>query len=132
MQSFSKWLNETTLFTRKPPYIPNSESNRIGNGDKLTPGSNDRSYEPQQTAPSMNNGGLSSQQHKPTFKELLEKWKSERNQPTTDFTSNKGLGDRGMGHLGSSSFSRNPEKAGDNPTISHGIPVGEPSGMFEK
>lgn len=84
--------------------------------------------EPDSTAPSSNCGGLvSTPPPKPSFQELLKKWKDDKKQ--VDFISNKGLGERGMGFLKSTTFE--PVKAGEIPTISHGIPVGLPTGMFK-
>lgn len=42
----------------------------------------------------------------------------------------EGLGDKGMAAVGKSTFA-NPVGAGETPTISNGIPVGEPKGQFE-
>lgn len=83
--------------------------------------------EPDSTAPSSNCGGLASDPPKPSFQELLKKWKDDRKQ--ANFISNKGLGERGMGFLKSTTFK--PVSAGETPTISHGIPVGLPTGMFK-
>ena len=42
----------------------------------------------------------------------------------------EGLGDKGMEAVGKSTFA-NPVDAGETPTVSKGIPVGEPKGQFE-
>ncbi len=129
--------------SRIPSYIPNTEVYPIANGNNFFPRFDDPQEfkEPDSTAPSFNNAGLPSQtpllnnaglplqQYKPTFQELVKKWNAQRKQ-SVDFSSNKGLGELGMGYVGNSTFKNNPVSAGENPTISHGMPVGNPAGMF--
>lgn len=118
--------------SRTPPYIPNTEVNPIANGnvDLSQEFLNDETPEFDSTAPSINNGGLLSQKKfKSTFDDLIRKWRAEHKK-STDFSSNKGLGDRGMGYIGNSTFGT--VDAGETPTISHGIPVGSPTGMFDQ
>jgi hypothetical protein len=121
--------------SRVPPYIPNTEVNPIANGnveDALPQFMDSRDTTPEfdSTAPSVNNGGLLNRvKFKSTFEELIKKWRDEH-RAKTEFDSNKGLGDHGMGYIGSSTFNRNTVNAGESPTISRGIPVGAPAGMF--
>jgi len=120
--------------SKVPPYIPNTESNPIANGNEELPrflDSRETSPEFDSTAPSVNSGGLLSQkQFKSTFEELIKKWRDEHKRKT-EFDSNKALGDRGMAHIGNSTFNKNTIDAGETPTISHGIPVSAPFGMFD-
>ena len=58
------------------------------------------------------------------FSGQLEGFKSKINKDPNPH----GLGDKGMEEVGKSTF---PVKAGETPTLSQGIPVGEPKGQFE-
>jgi len=117
--------------TKVPPNIPNIERAPIANGDKPVfdeeeGDSEPEFFSPNSTAPSVNNGGLVLP-HYPKFEKFLDRKLTrveELNKKTNP------LGHKGMGHIGSSTFDAEPVKAGDTPTISHGIPVGSPTGQF--
>ena len=107
-----------------PPNIPTTEAEPIANGEKQIPEERDDELdycEPDSTAPSINSGGLASQPPAITY------------QPRSrlpSFRQSKPLGYRGMGYVGASTFNGLPTKAGETPTISHGMPVGGPTGQF--
>jgi len=61
------------------------------------------------------------------FKGQLEGFKSKINNSKDNA---EPLGDKGMDAVGKSTFA-NPVGAGETPTVSNGIPVGEPQGQFE-
>lgn len=62
------------------------------------------------------------------FKSQLEGLKSKlsHKEPQLD-----GLGDKGMDGVGKATFDTEPVKAGETPTISNGIPIGDLKGQFE-
>ena len=62
------------------------------------------------------------------FKGQLEGFKSKLSHKESQ---PDGLGDKGMEGVGKSTFDREPVRAGETPTISHGMPVGELKGQFE-
>jgi hypothetical protein len=106
MNSFAKWR------VRNEANILRSEKKRTGN--ELPP--------EQVKAGGMSNTGPKQ------FKGQLEGFKSKlsHKEPQPD-----GLGDKGMEGVGKATFDREPVKAGQTPTISNGVPVGELKGQFE-
>lgn len=64
------------------------------------------------------------------FKGQLEGFKSKLSHKKPQEEA-EGLGDKGMDGVGKATFDREPVKAGQTPTISNGIPVGELKGQFE-
>jgi len=105
-----------------PPNIPKSETEPIANGENQQPEEREvnRPEEGDSTAPSSNSSGLVKRFSSPSY-ERFGKFVDDKLKRVDDL--NKGLGDKGMGHLASSTFSNNPVQAGDTPTISKGIPV---------
>jgi len=105
MNSFAKWR------VRNEANILRSEKKRTGN----------------ELPPDQAEAGGMSKSVKP-FKGQLEGLKSKlsHKEPQPD-----GLGDKGMEGVGKATFDREPVKAGQTPTISNGIPVGELKGQFE-
>jgi hypothetical protein len=106
MNSFAKWR------VRNEANILRSEKKRTGN-----------ELPPEQ----VKSGGMLNTGPK-QFKGQLEGFKSKlsHKEPQPD-----GLGDKGMEGVGKATFDREPVKAGQTPTISNGIPVGELKGQFE-
>jgi len=107
-----------------PPNIPKTEAEPIANGDKQQPEEKEitRPEEGDSTAPSINNSGLAKKFSSPSF-DTFNRFVDKKMNQTDDL--NKGLGEKGMGNLSSTTFKNEPVNAGDTPTISHGIPVSE-------
>ena len=118
--------------SKVPPNIPTSEAEPVANGEKQIPEERDDEMEycePDSTAPSVSNSGLVSQ--KPILspgitRTMRQKLPVKLNQGASDTN----LGDRGMGYIGASTFKNAPAQAGEIPTVSHGMPVGGPTGQF--
>ncbi len=108
MKSFDHWR------VRNEAKILNSEKKRTGNElppDQVKAGGTYR------TGPKQFKGQLEGLKSKLSHKE-----------PQAEA---EGLGDKGMDGVGKATFDREPVKAGQTPTISNGIPVGELKGQFE-
>lgn len=106
MKSFDHWR------VRNEAKILNSEKKRIGNELPRNQAEAGGTYK---ISPKKFKGQLEEFKSKPSHKE-----------PQPD-----GLGDKGMDGVGKATFDREPVKAGETPTISNGIPVGELKGQFE-
>lgn len=116
--------------SKVPPNIPSTEKEPIANGNKDIPEEREESdeIEPNSTAPSVNSGGLAS--NRPTLNPSTFRKLREKPTPVNPGMSNARLGDRGMGYIGASTFDSPATQAGETPTLSHGMPVGGPTGQF--
>ena len=96
-----------------PPNIPKTSESPVANGEVPYPEekTQDQPNYKDETAPSINNGGMVKNLK---WIEFLQKKDTQR-----------GLGNKGMGHLSSSTFKNIPVPAGETPTISHGVPVSD-------
>lgn len=108
MKSFDHWR------VRNEAKILNSEKKRTGN----------------ELPPNQAEAGGTYKIGPKRFKGQLEGFKSKLSHKEPQAEA-EGLGDKGMDGVGKATFDREPVKAGQTPTISNGIPVGELKGQFE-
>ena len=113
MGIFKEWkkarINEGLGDTRTPPNLPLVIDSKVGNELSTDAGRTAREL---------------SGEFEPRFRNSVDRFKTKISEIPVPRSQDS---HKGFGHLGSSAFQRQPEKPGDNPTLSNGVPVG-----FEK
>lgn len=115
MGIFNEWVNEHELgYSRTPPNLPSVVNGPIGNELDTDAGRTSRERD--------------GESGEPRFRSSVDKFKTKISE--TPVPRSQESRKSGLGNLGHSTFDRSPEKAGDNPTLSNGIPVGSMRGQF--
>jgi len=117
MGIFNEWkeakVNEDLGDSHTPPNLPRVIDGRVGN--ELTTDAGRTARERQGEG-------------EPRFRNAVDRFKTKISEvPVPRGQESK----EGFGYLGSSTFDREAEKPGNNPTLSNGIPVGNMKGQFE-
>ena len=116
MGRYSEWMKEHELgYSTTPPNIPRVIDGPVGNELKTDAGRTSR-----------DRAGESGEAR---FKDSVDRFKTKISEmPVPRSQESK---KHGFGHLGHSTFDETlPEKAGETPTLSNGIPVGSLRGQF--
>lgn len=110
MGIFKEWkkarITEGLGDTTTPPNLPRVIDSKVGNELTTDAGKTARER---------------SNESEPRFKNSVDRFKTKISEIPVPRSQDS---HKGFGHLGSSIFQRKPEKPGDNPTLSNGIPVG--------
>lgn len=115
MESFKKWIMQEDLGSSKtPPNLPRIIDGLVGNELSTDSGKTARERIGE-------TGDLKFRNSVDRFKTKISEIPVPRRQNSKE----------GFGNLGSFVFQREVEKAGDNPTISQGIPVADLKGQFK-
>lgn len=121
------FLENAGSASRQPPYIPVSERNDIGNGNRFRGTSRPTEFTGHaETAPSINNGGPVKTQW---TRELLDQHRSNMEKVRASQPMQHGP----LGHMGSTEQDTfaSATPPGHTPLVSQGIPVTGQSGQFE-
>ena len=119
MGSFNEWkkarIDEDLGNSRTPPNLPRVIDGKVGNELTTDAGRTARD---------------SASEGEPRFRNSVDQFKTRITENPVP-RSQDSISKKGFGNLGSDVFKREVEKAGQNPTLSNGIPVGKLKGQFE-